>query len=284
MSCAHRSRRASAQLNAYLDAMGRFHAYSFNNVMLILSQQPDATRVAGFRMWKSLGRSVKKGEKGIAIFAPMRVKEKQESENADEEDASRVIFRVVHVFDVAQTEGEPLPEPVRVGGDPGEYLDRLCEAVVTSGITLETSFELGAADGVSKGGSIALRPGLSRAEYFSVLVHEWAHELLHQKDGETRPDRVVRETEAEAVAFVVGRSIGLETSSAASDYIRMYSGDKETLLASLGRVQSTACRIIESISEPVVQPKGISVMASWYLESFSNTARTRMRPPRRPSL
>jgi len=246
----------SDRLDAFLRAMGRFHSYSFNNIMLILSQRPEATRVAGFRAWKGHGRSVKKGEKGIMIFAPMRIKPKEGEMNrlrGDGDVDGLLLFRVVHVFDLSQTEGEPLPEPASVGGDPGENLDRLESVVRSSGIVLENSAELGSADGVSKGGVILLRKGLCAAERFSVLAHEWAHELLHKVGSDERPSKVVRETEAEAVAFVVSQAIGLETGSASSDYILTYDGDKKTLASSLERVQKTACRMIEAIEEPIAQ-------------------------------
>jgi len=241
----------SATLDAYLRALGRFHKYSFGNVMLIMVQKPDATHVAGFHTWRSMGRTVKKGEKGIAIFAPMMIKPKDVDENVaggEKSPAPQLRFRVVHVFDASQTEGEPLPTLTRVGGDPGEALVRLENAVRESGVTLETVEELGGALGMSSGGRIRLASGLTSAERFSVLVHEWAHEILHQSiPVEERPSKAVRETEAEAVAFVVGQAIGLENSSASADYIRLYQGDKDTLSASLDRVQKSACRIIEAI-------------------------------------
>ncbi|MCA9305061.1 MAG: hypothetical protein KDA16_00895 [Phycisphaerales bacterium] len=242
-----------SQLDAFLTALSRFHRYSINNVFLILSQRPEATRVAGFQTWRSFGRAVKRGEKGIAIFAPMVLKPKREASNTDEvtDDRPRPRFRVVYVFDVSQTEGEPLPKLDRVGGYPGEALLRLESAVTASGIVLETVDSLGGALGVSSGGRILLRSGLPPAERFSVLAHEWAHELLHQTHAPSeRPDKVVRETEAEAVAFVVSQAIGLETGSASADYIRLYRGDKETLMASLDRIQKTACTIIEATGEP----------------------------------
>ncbi len=242
----------SAQLTAYLAALGRFHRYSFNNVMLILSQRPDATHVAGFHTWRGLGRSVTRGEKGLMIFAPMLLKAKdkepQTPSSATDDDAPRLRFRVVYVFDVSQTEGEPLPEPARIGGDPGEALASLEDAVRAAGIELVDSLELAGADGMSSGGRITLRLGLEPAERFSVLAHEWAHEILHQTDRENRPDKTVRETEAEAVAFVVATSVGLETGTASADYIRLYAGEAKTLAASLERIQGTASRIIEAVS------------------------------------
>lgn len=240
----------SQQLEAYLAAIGRFHRYSFHNIMLILAQRPDATHVAGFRTWRKLGRAVMKGQKGIAIFAPMKIKPKPKDGDASEEDdrPPQLRFRIVHVFDITQTEGDPLPEPARVSGDPREALSALETAILTEGIDIEDADNLGGADGVSKGGTIQILRSLDPAERFSVLVHEWAHELLHKTGADKRPSKTVRETEAEAVASIVSRAIGLDTSTASSDYIRLYSGNKETLAQSLDRIQQAACKIIEAVS------------------------------------
>ena len=246
----------SEQMTAFLKTMSRFHHYSVGNVILIMSQRPDATRVAGFRTWKSLGRSVKKGEKGIAILAPMMLNANRhdgdrraaDSENGDDDRGGKVLrFRAVHVFDISQTEGEPLPEPSRVAGDPKDALDRLEHAVRAHGITLTVSNDLGAADGVSKGGRIEIAAGVSPTERFATLVHEFAHELLHQVKGETKPSKGVRELEAEAVAFVVAEWAGLENTHASADYIRLYRGDTKTLAASLDRISTAADTIITAI-------------------------------------
>jgi len=234
----------SDQLNAYINAMSRFHKYSFGNMMLILAQRPDATHTAGFHTWRSLGRTVKRGEKGIFIIAPMILK----SKDSTDDDKAFVRFKAVHIFDISQTEGDPLPEPSSVGGDPGQALTALESAITQSGIILEPSNDLGGAEGISKGGTIVLRSGQHPAERFSTLVHEWAHEILHQvKKTEDRPSKTIRETEAEAVAFIVGHAIGLEVGTASADYIKLYQGDAETLSASLHRIQKTACTIIEAV-------------------------------------
>jgi len=253
----------SEQLDAYIQAMSRFHRYSFNNIMLIVSQRPEASQVAGFHTWRKLERTVKRGEKGIAIFAPMKFKPNQEQGLQDDPDKQtpRLFFRVVYVFDISQTEGEPLPEPTRVSGDPGVQLESLLTAARDSGLTVEYSNELSGADGMSKGGRIVLRTGMPPAEQFSVLAHEWAHEKLHQNKGAPRPSKSVRETEAEAVAFVVSQAIGLDTGPAASDYIRLYNGDTETLTASFDRIQKTACTIIEAIETTTVHQKHLHTAA-----------------------
>lgn len=242
----------SEAMTRYLDMLSRFHKYSFGNVMMILAQKPDATRVAGFNAWRSLNRFVKKGEKGIAIFAPMMLKQREGTVEPAGNDAStetkRVLrFRVVHVFDISQTEGEPLPEPVRVGGDPGVCITRLEQFIASKNIVVEFVESLGGAEGVSLGGRIQVLKSLPPAERFATLVHECAHECLHR--GEDRPaTKTVRETEAEAVAFVVCRAIGLDTGTASSDYIALYQGDTATLSASLDRIQKTAAEIIAAVT------------------------------------
>jgi hypothetical protein len=109
------------------------------------------------------------------------------------------------------------------------------------------SSALGSAEGLSAGGQIVLRKGLSPAAETSVLIHELAHEMLHRGTGSQDRDRTVVETEAEAVAFVVCTAIGLESKAASTDYIQLYQGRKETLMASLGRIQQAASEIIEAV-------------------------------------
>ena len=107
----------SDRLTALLKTMGRFHKYSWHNVALIATQCPTATRVAGFQTWRTMGRFVRKGEKGIAILAPIVGRRHAD---ADENDSKSVLgFRAAYVFDVAQTDGEPLPEAAEASGDPG---------------------------------------------------------------------------------------------------------------------------------------------------------------------
>lgn len=237
----------SEQLDAFLKALGRFHKYSFNNIMLILSQKPDSTRVAGFHTWRSFGRTVKKGEKGILILAPMRIRKAGNTAKPQPDDDAETVlrFRAAYVFDLSQTEGDPLPEPARAGGDPGKHLDRLEAFVTARGIELTTAVIEGGADGLSRGGSIVISEALSRPERFSVLVHELAHEMLHQ--AKQKPSKTVRELEAEAVAHAVSDAIGLDSVRASADYIRLYSGDKKLLAASLDRIQRTAAEIITGI-------------------------------------
>jgi hypothetical protein len=120
-------------------------------------------------------------------------------------------FRAVYVFDVAQTEGADLPEfEHSISGEVGEHRDRLIAFLDAQNIALEYSKNIAPALGVSYGGKIVLLPGQSEAESFVTLIHEAAHEILHKSTRRTITTATVRETEAEAVAFIVGQAIGLE--------------------------------------------------------------------------
>ena len=239
-------------LTQYLAAIGRFHRYSLRNVMLIASQKPTATHVAGFHTWHKLGRFVKKGEKAIMILAPI-VRRKNENAKHDETDESStaVGFRAAFVFDVSQTDGQELPAIGSVNGDPREHRERLAKFVVEQGIALEYSADIAPARGTSAGGKITLQPGQSPAEDFATLVHELAHEMMHRDKRRLSTSKRSRETEAEAVAFVVCQAIGLETGSAAQDYIQLYEGDAKLLTESLEYIQQTATRILNAIGAAV---------------------------------
>lgn len=245
----------SDTLQKLLKAMALFYDYSFHNVMLIVSQRPDATRVAGIRTWNRLNRYVRKGEKGIAIFAPMVFKAGEEREEEREGESKSLSFRVVHVFDISQTEGEPLPEAAKVTGDPAAYLERLRTAVAKRGISLVYEDDLGSALGRSSGGTIRLVKGLTPAEEYSVLAHELAHELLHHGSRREMTSREERELEAESVAFILCRFAGLECSTSHADYIHVFGGDVQALSDSFETVQRTASQIIETMSD---EPQAIA--------------------------
>src|SRR5207237_522022 len=124
---------------------------------------------------------------------------------------------------------------------------RLTAFIAASGITLEYSDRIAPAKGVSQGGSILVLPGLAPAETASVLAHELAHELMHRGERRAETTRTIRETEAEAVAFVVCHAIGLETGTASADYLQLWNGDKATLSKSLQFIQATAVQILTAI-------------------------------------
>lgn len=252
-------------LENYLSALARFHHYSFGNMMMIVAQFPEASKVAGFHTWRKLGRCVKRGESGIAILAPMigRKKEDAESDNrahASQEKVKAVFgFRAVHVFDISQTEGEELPKLSGICGSPGLNLVCLEGVYQTLNIKLETRPMPEGTRGVSLGGHVVVKEGLDKSMRFRILAHELAHELLHRHivGEEVIKNRKLIETEAESVAFVVCKAHGIDTQALSSEYIRLHRGDNKLLMASLDRIQQTATQIISLIDDDKNAPINI---------------------------
>jgi len=212
--------------------------------------------------WNQLGRRVKRGEKGIAILAPMVAKTRKEDTKHEDKDGNKpslLGFRRVYVWDESQTEGASLPELDRVTGEAGVYLDRLRDYVHAQDITLEYNESIAPALGIAAGTTIRLLPGQTQSEEFSTLVHELAHLMLKHGERRTATTKTVRETEAEAVAFVVNKAIGLTTATASASYIQLYHGNAALLTESLELVQQTAAIILaalraeETVSQEVPQ-------------------------------
>src|ERR1700728_3606959 len=242
----------SDALTAYFDAMSRFHHYSFGNILEIARQRPTATRVAGMYAWNQLGRRVKKGEKGIRILAPIIGTKRKKDEEAEKDitkQNTRVLvgFRNAYVFDVAQTDGAELPAMREMSGSVGDNHERLVSFIEEQGIELVFTENIAPALGVSYGGRIAILPGQSKAEEFSTLVHELAHEMLHKAERRTTTTKVVKETEAEAIAFIVGKAVGLKVGGASADYIHLYHGNASLLAESLEMVQQTSAVILAAL-------------------------------------
>ena len=233
----------SQTLTAYLAAMGKFHRYSLNNMLMIVSQRPDATEVAGFGTWKKLGRWVKKGEKGISILVPVRYRRKDQPALVEEPEETVLGYMGGFVFDISQTEGDDLPEFATVEGDVGFYADNLRLFAIDHGIKIEYVSSLRGAKGVSKGQHIQILDSLPAVEELAVLVHELAHERLHRADR--KPDIQTRELEAEAVAFVVCCAVGLETNTACADYISLWGGDAQALHDSMVHIHQASAEILD---------------------------------------
>jgi antirestriction protein ArdC len=209
--------------------------------------------------WNQLKRRVRKGERGIRILAPViGIKRKKDAEAEKDirtqNQAVLVGFRSAYVFDVSQTDGEELPElSTKVSGDVGERRERLIDFIVSQGIELEFKESIAPALGVSYGGKIALLPGQSAVEEFSTLVHELSHEMLHKAERRTATTKTVRETEAEAIAFVVGKTIGLDTGHVSADYIHLYHGNAALLAESLEVIQRTSAVILSALETPAAE-------------------------------
>lgn len=242
--------RQSEAFKAYLDAAARFWQYSFSNQVLILVQNPKATRVAGFRTWNELGRRIKKGEKAIRILAPSIKKLKKTDEKTGREEEEKLIkgFVAVSVFDVGQTDGQPLPSiDVDVQGDEHKlFLDRLLAYCASLGITVETrALGVNGLYGYSKGGKIVLDSTQSVNSQACTLVHELAHELLHQTaEGKAKAfTKQEQELQAESVAYVVCKAAGLTPKSA--NYLAVYRADKERIMANLHVISNTSKKVLK---------------------------------------
>jgi hypothetical protein len=232
--------RVTEEMTRYLEACSKFHHYSLQNIWLILMANPHATRVAGFRKWQSLNRYVRKGEHGIPILAPIVV-----IQDKDKPDEGKVVvgFKVVYVFDISQTEGEPLPPPPEWKSPEKNTLlaERLVEFAKRKGITVTERQLVGDIQGVSKGGLIELNPAAGT----STLIHEIAHELMHRnKDRPTT--KSIREMEAEAVAFVVARHFGMDN-MASPNYVALHGADSKAILEHLERICRLAAEVIEAV-------------------------------------
>jgi DNA primase len=238
----------------YLAFAARFRQYSFNNTLLILIQCPHATRVASYKKWTEMGRQVRKGEKGLSIFAPMM--RKKEDAKTGEEKTYLSGFRLVPTFDVSQTEGDALPEdpakPVLLDGEAPEGLwDALAAIVAENGYTLRLGPSEHGENGYTRPADkvVQVTEGLSAAQSAKTLIHEVAHMLLHTDDKVLTEDAIlhrnVAEIEAESVAHIVAEVHGLPTDAYSVPYVAGWSNGKtEVIAATADRVLKTAKQIL----------------------------------------
>ncbi len=255
-----------------LTTAARFPTYSPSNVLLIAAQRPDATQVAGIRTWNNLGRRVVKGEHGIAILAPRTYRSTAAAAEAPARDAEPIAarsdpdpvsvrelrgFRVVHVFDISQTDGPPLPavEPHLLTGDAPQHLWAHLAALVTDdGFALERGPCPPGANGYTayRANTVRIRDDVEPAQATKTLAHELGH---IRADHEHRfPDyasnaqcRGRAEVEAESIAYLVAATSGLDTTNYSLPYIAGWSdGHPDLLRESATQVLSAA----RSISAP----------------------------------
>lgn len=258
----------------FLNVMAKFPRYSVNNTMLIMMQRPDAQLCQSFTGWKQMGRYVKKGEKGISILAPAPYKIEREQTKLDEKgrpvfdaDGEPVkekvevtirAFKVVKTFDLSQTDGKELPTigPSELVGNIEGY-PKLLQALQEIS-PVPVSFEL--IDGDAKGfyhledKKIVVQDGMSEVQTIKTLLHEMAHQKLHDKDNVPEAKDISRngkEVEAESVAYVVCQHYGINTSDYSFSYVAGWSEGKETpeLKASLDKIRQTASEFIYQIDQ-----------------------------------
>ena len=270
---------SSEQYRLWLSAMSRFHDYSVSNILLIFLQKPNATQVAGFTTWqRSFHRNVKKGEHGIRIIAPAPYRRTIEAGIVDS-NGNRVLdengrqltqmkeitvpaYKPVSVFDVSQTEGEPVPS---LGVDElTGNVEKM--AVIRKALEEISPFPIRFADpgNEAKGyfspgaGEIVVREKMSDLQTLKTMIHEIAHASLHTEEGlrklreeEIPASRHAMEVQAEGIAFAVCSYLGLDTSDYSFAYIAAYSAGKEIpeLRQSLQVIRDTAHEILTGLGE-----------------------------------
>lgn len=261
--------RGSDQWVRFLEFAQSFHHYSLNNLLLILSQQPTATHVAGFRQWQAKGRQVRKGERAIRIFGFAQKKATGEEAPAEatetDDSGARLVtyFPVLSVFDIGQTDPiDPEAEdpstlaPRLTGDEPLGILAAVTDYLTGQGWTVERETISGKVNGyTTMDGSrrVVIDANLSPAQAAKTAMHEAAHVILHAEEerAEYVEHQGVKETEAESVAYVVAGLIGLDTSSYSIGYVAGWShGDAETIKATAGRVLKAAHALADAITEP----------------------------------
>lgn len=244
----------------FLKFGSKFHGYSFSNQILIFTQMEDATHVEGFKTWQKMGRKLKKGEKGIQIFYPIKKKysnsiEGQDSllidtekENNKKQDTYEYIyFRPTYVFDVSQTIGDPIPTENRTLDsnnmiDFFEFLKLYCQYKIIE------KDDIGSAKGYfspSKN-QIVLKKSLSIDDKVSVLLHELTHAIYD--DFNYSENKEQSEIFVESVAYIVSNYFGLDTSECSFNYISFWSkGDIKEILSLGNKIQKTANDFISNL-------------------------------------
>ena len=261
----------------YLRTMSKFHNYSFNNTLLIAMQKPDATLVAGYKAWqKNFERHVNKGEKAIRILAPAPYKIKEERDKIDpvtqellldkdgnpqkeEVEITIPAFRAVSVFDVAQTDGKPIPELAahELLSDVEGYQDMIRAVEAISPVPIELEEIAGDSKGYydREAKRIAVQENMSESQTLKTMIHEVAHSKLHSKeveqDEQMKKDRNTKEVEAESIAYTVCQHFGVDTSDYSFGYIAGWSSGRDTkeLRASMDTIRRTASELITGIEE-----------------------------------
>lgn len=279
----------SEKYKAFLSSMAKFQNYSLNNQILIAVQKPDSTLCAGYTTWQKQNRYVKKGEKGIRIICPSPYKKEYLKDVIDkttgkpellsdgrtkQEIVQKVIpfFKVGYVYDISQTEGQPLPEIADIlEGDLDEGLKSLKEAMLQAS-PVPVCFQ--PIDGETNGfyspaaGEIVVDSTLSEKQSLKTLIHETAHALLHNPEASSsQPTRETKEVEAESVAYVVCQYFGLDTSDYSFGYIAGWSSGKGTpeLKASLENIRNTSNEIISNMEQILIKKETLEQTVSQVL-------------------
>lgn len=240
----------------WLKVRRTFRDYSWGNQLMIAMQRPDATRVAGFKAWKKIDRHVRKGEKSIRIWAPMVLKRRDENGEPDKDGDTFLRFRLVPVFDIAQTDGAELPElniPEIESGMCWEALARLEAFAISRGFAVSYSQNLGGALGTCKIDSreITVLASLSEDAKLKTLAHELAHGLGKVDYVHYTRDRA--EVIVETAAAVACGTVGLKCDPYSIPYIAAYAKNEDglkVLREDLGEIHKLASQLEEAMLAP----------------------------------
>lgn len=279
----------SEKYKAFLSSMAKFHHYSLNNQILIAVQKPDSTLCASYTTWQKQNRYVKKGERGIQIVCPAPYKKEYLKDvidkttgkpellpdgKAKQEIVQKVIpfFKVGYVYDISQTEGQPLPEIADIlEGDLDEGLKSLKEAMLqVSPVPVRFQPIDGEANGFYSPATkeIVVDSTLSEKHSLKTLIHEISHAMLHNPEASgSQSTRETKEVEAESVSYVVCQYYGLDTSEYSFGYIADWSTDKTTpeLKASLENIRNTSNEIISNVEQILTKEETLEQAVSQIL-------------------
>lgn len=254
----------SQQYKTYLTAMSKFYHYSPRNLQLLLAQNPHIQQVASYQSWqKDFERQVVKGEKALKVFVPLLVKQKDDNGNFIVDDngeiQTRTIYKLGNVFDVSQTEGKALPQPVYRLESSVEGYKELYQAIKYINSQNDVSIHFDTLPGGVNGlyqplenRIVISNRGMSEAQIIKTLIHETAHAQLHQKGNvnQLSDEYAIQELRAESIAYVVANHYGIDTSEYSFGYLHVWSGDKvdySDLEKSLTTIQQTSKQFIEKI-------------------------------------
>lgn len=243
----------------WLNTLSKFHNYSLNNTILIARQNPNATHVAGFAAWKSkFDRHVKKGEKAIKILAPCPIKKETINEKGETEEITKTFFKAVSVFDIAQTEGKELPNPITELTENVKNFDVILEALKK---VSPVKVIFGEPENKNAKGcfnyqtqEITIKSGMNDAQTIKTLIHEIAHAKLHNCiDTENELTRNEKEVQAESVAYTVSKYFNINTENYSFAYVAGWSKNKEIkeLKKSMEIIKTTADEIITDIEKQI---------------------------------
>ncbi len=248
---------SSGEFERFLKFSKNFHQYSFNNIVLIYSQMKEATQVAGFKKWQSMGRKLKKGVHGIQIIYPIKRKYTKTIEGQDsllnddkkEQEVEYMTYRYTYVYDISQTVGKPLPLENRAlnSDDKKEFYDFL---KLFSPYKIEEEDIFARAEGywIEEEQKIIIKKSLSMNDKASVLLHELTHAFYD--DFDYKKERDLSETFVESVAYIVADYFDLDTSHCSFEYIASWVGKDTKIILELGdKIQKCANSFIKKLED-----------------------------------